>query len=370
MPCTSCTRLFVLGLVWIGTWAAAQDVIVLTVAYCPDAFTGAGATVAVDSLTGRWDILARFPWPDAVFGCVADFDPIVAASDTHTFLDLTESGGVMLSLDIDTGKMQMTTPTDPFFAGFTTFYVNHSVAWGLGPTVTGDGFCVDGCFQFGALAQADGSWTRLSTVPFTSLMSDANLVDHTAQRMWVQGSYDLRDTPCAPHRSDLCLLTIDTASGALLGSTYSNGTVVYAWGPTVDAQGRRLVWLEGFDDVCQHPFNNFGFGFMDLSTSIATLQACIPSNVTIFDEFVAGFSADGRLLATASGPSPPHLSVFRTADGSVQLNVPLTDLGPKLGAFQDMVWVWAVDVRTPSAGTAAAPTSPSTRVKRSRKRLA
>ena len=52
------------------------DALLLTVAYCPDAFTGAGATVSVDPSTGAWSVLSKFRWPGAIFGYVADPDPL------------------------------------------------------------------------------------------------------------------------------------------------------------------------------------------------------------------------------------------------------------------------------------------------------
>ena len=34
-----------------------------------------------------------------------------------------------------------------------------------------------------------------------------------------------------------------------------------------------VAWLEGFDDVCNHPYNDFLFATVDLQTATGTLEA-------------------------------------------------------------------------------------------------
>lgn len=84
-----------------ATAAEGQDSLLLTVAYCPDAFTGAGATVRVDPASGAWTIVSKFFWPDAIFGCIADYDPdVVADRATSRFLlDFTEDFGLLVIID-------------------------------------------------------------------------------------------------------------------------------------------------------------------------------------------------------------------------------------------------------------------------------
>lgn len=52
-------------------------------------------------------------------------------------------------------------------------------------------------------------------------------------------------------------------------------------GPTLNQSTQRLTWMEGFDDLCKHPYNNFLFSKVDLINAVATPIACISQNVTV-----------------------------------------------------------------------------------------
>lgn len=232
---------------------------------------------------------------------------------------------------------------------------------GLTPTVTEDGYCSDGCFQFGAMAlSASADYTALANIPFKAVLDDCNYVlgmsnsnsnakqGSSSGRYYVQASYDLRPPAqmCNPNDStQQCLLEIDVASGQLLGSKPMNVTV-YKYARSTAPVVR--AWMEGSDALCSDPYNNFLFG--DFNTTSAQLTgdfACISHNSTIhMDEWVSSFSLDNSVLATASGNAEgedAQLLVFDSRSGQTLLNSDLSSLPQALGASQNLIWVWSVD---------------------------
>jgi hypothetical protein len=63
------------------------------------------------------------------------------------------------------------------------------------------------------------------------------------------------------------------------------------------------------------------------------------------DEWIASFSLDGKLFATASGDSeaPSQLLIFDVPSAQLQVNSTLPNLGQMLGSFDSMFVVWSVD---------------------------
>jgi hypothetical protein len=148
---------------------------------------------------------------------------------------------------------------------------------------------------------------------------------------------------CAPAQADECLLAIDATTGKLLASTFTNWTI-YDYAPTMNSDGTLLGFLEGFDEVCNDPFNNYLFARVNLATATATPIACI-SNSTVIDEgpWMSSFSLDQTLFATASGDAEAgaaQLVVLNPTNGATITNNQLPGLGKALGAFQALFWVW------------------------------
>jgi hypothetical protein len=53
------------------------DQLLLTVAYCPDEFSGKGAIIEVDPTSGAFSIKGKFDLPSDIIGCPLLEDPIV-----------------------------------------------------------------------------------------------------------------------------------------------------------------------------------------------------------------------------------------------------------------------------------------------------
>lgn len=63
-----------------------------------------------------------------------------------------------------------------------------------------------------------------------------------------------------------------------------------------------IAWIEGFDEICKHPYDDFLFARVDLHKATATPISCIPRDVTVQeDEWIGSFALDGSLFATGSG---------------------------------------------------------------------
>lgn len=107
-----------------------------------------------------------------------------------------------------------------------------------------------------------------------------------------------------------------------------------------------MVWMEGFEELCNHPYDDFLFASVNLATAKATPIACIPQNVTVqMDEWISSFSLDGLLFATGSGDSEGNaqLLVFHVPTASVLLNTNLDGLAEALGAADNIYDIWSVD---------------------------
>jgi hypothetical protein len=49
----------------------------------------------------------------------------------------------------------------------------------------------------------------------------------------------------------------------------------------MDSNGDMIVWMEGFDQICKHPYNDFLFAKVNLASATATPLSCIPNDVTV-----------------------------------------------------------------------------------------
>jgi len=251
-------------------------------------------------------------------------------------------------LDIQSASIvSSVSPSDEFFTGFENmaWSTQKSLLQGVSGTVTEDGYCSDGCFQFGSLTQ-DGSYSTLDNIPFKAIMDDSHFLDESTNTFWIQGSYDLRDASCGPSDDDQCLLAIDSNTGNLTSAMYTNWTV-YKYGSSLDGSGSMTAWLNGFDQLCKHPYDDFLFAKVNLQMATATPIACIPSDVTVqMDEWIASFSLDDSLFATASGDQYTgvgQLLVFDVQTGVLSLNTTLSGLAQELNSADGFFFVWSVD---------------------------
>ena len=333
--------------------AATEGTLTLLVAYCPTLTTNAGAVVEVDTVSGDIKVGGSFTWPgEAVFGCVADYDPNVAVAGSSIWLNFVADDGVFVEVDLDKGAVAgKFSAGDPFFTGFETFGLVDRKLLGISGTVTQSGLCDDGCFQYGAM-DLDGKYKAGENILFKEMSDDVHYI--TDDTFYVQAGYDLREEKCAPEAADECLLKLDVKTGELIEATFTNYTVyAYAGVPVLDARVSAgpivQAWMAGFADECpseNSPNPGFAFGTVDLSTAKATKTACLASNATIdMDEWVASFSADGSLFATGSGNAygdPSQLLVVDTASGKPVFQSELKSLPKTLGAAQNLIWIWSV----------------------------
>jgi hypothetical protein len=51
---------------------------------------------------------------------------------------------------------------------------------------------------------------------------------------------------------------------AFVSFFFSNFNIVYKYSPQLNSDGTVLAWLEGFDSLCNNPYDNFLFGYVDL----------------------------------------------------------------------------------------------------------
>jgi pyruvate/2-oxoglutarate dehydrogenase complex dihydrolipoamide dehydrogenase (E3) component len=110
-----------------------------------------------------------------------------------------------------------------------------------------------------------------------------------------------------------------------MSSTKHSNFTVYKYGQSIRTDGSMIAWVEGFDNICQHPYNNFALANVTLNTATASLVACMDHNVTLhMDEWITSFSADHTLLATGSGnaeTADPQLLVLDTSSGKVIIHI-------------------------------------------------
>src|SRR3989338_3063020 len=303
-------------------WGAASSVaatgeLLLTVAYCPTPFTSAGAVVSVDTQTGAWQVKGTFQWPSAVFGCAALEDPTVASDPVSglLFLDLGDSFGEMLTLDLRTFKVSSATPSDAFWAGSSAMAVDPSSPGsqllGLAPTVepSSSPFCSNGCYNYGSLQPSSGLYRTLTDIPFKAVQDDVALIltSNNTNSFYAIASHDLREgtARCAPEEVDNCLITLN--GGTLVSSVYVPFDI-YAFGSpiinnssssssssSVSSSTSVMAWLY-WEEKCPRPGNAYLFATLDLASAAATPLACVPAPVSLdWDEWIAAFSLDNSL---------------------------------------------------------------------------
>ena len=263
-------------------------------------------------------------------------------------MDFGEDLGTLATVNVSAAKpVRETVPHDEFFVGYVRCSLslsrtpslladrNRDVASftnmkfdatqgrivGLSPTGTRDG---EGAFEYGSLdpSSVNGAYRAIAQIPFRAMMDDTDFLDTQRALYWVQASYDKRPPAqqCDPNNdAALCLLSIDSHSGALLSAVHTNWTV-YKFADTPNADGSVLALIEGFASVCKHPgHGDFVFGNVYLANATAQPTACLPANVTIQTaQWISSFSADLTQWATASafGSELQFLS-FHTKDGSL-----------------------------------------------------
>jgi len=329
---------------------AAQEAIYLTVGYCPDPFSGAGAIVKVNPTTGNWTIISRFKWPSELFGCVIEYDPTVYFDRPtgNLYLDFTDDFGYLITLNVPHGRIvSQAKPSDIFFTGFENMQFTGGHLLGMAAHVTQSGYCSQGCFQIGTLAPVTGLYRFISDVPFRALMDDTHFYDNRTQSYWAQASYPLSTPRCSTHDTDLCLLEISGVNGQLKTVKKMNPDVVmYKYSPWINPDGSMLAFVEGFDEICQHPYNNFAFAMVNLPQATAKLTVCVSRNTTIhMDEWISSFNADESLFATGSGDTEARaqLLVVNTKTGATVVNSDLSGLGQELKSFSNLFVIWSVD---------------------------
>ena len=349
-----CSFLYFLGSIHASPESTGQ--LLLTVAYCPTAFTSAGAVVAIDTQTGDWTVKGTFNWPQAVFGCVALEDPTVTSDPGSgmLYLDFIDEFALLAKLDLVTFKITSVSPSDEFFVGFTNMAYNASASsqlLGLSPTVepSSSPFCSNGCYNYGSVDPATGLYRNITDIPFKATGDDVAtvlLTNTSAPVFYSQASHDLREgsARCAPSDVDNCLIAL--SEGQLTSSIYTPFDI-YAFGyPTAPGASSVMSWLF-WESACRQSLNSYLFATLDLSTAQATPIACVPSNLTIdFDEWIAAFSLDNSLFATASGNSegdPAQLLVFDTKTATPIVNSDLKGLPLRLGAWSNLIFIWSVD---------------------------
>lgn len=189
--------------------AVASPVIRLFIGYCPTDFTGAGAIVDVNPLTGAWTIKhSKVDLPSSeVFGCVADYDPTFDFSQSNPdelWLDFVSDDADFLNVNMAAGNVTALISPDEFFTGFIDFKVfpdDSGALQGITGTVTESGYCSNGCLGYGIQNTTLASHRRyrqISTIPFKAGADDTSFVDWEANTLAFQGSYDLRATTCGP----------------------------------------------------------------------------------------------------------------------------------------------------------------------------
>eukprot|EP01116_Phalansterium_solitarium_P011732 TRINITY_DN2749_c0_g2_i1.p1 TRINITY_DN2749_c0_g2~~TRINITY_DN2749_c0_g2_i1.p1 ORF type:complete len:368 (+),score=120.92 TRINITY_DN2749_c0_g2_i1:54-1106(+) len=319
--------------------------LVLTVSYCPNQLSSAAAVVEVDPVAGNFTIIAAFPLPSDIVGCTANYNPVVTldAATNHLYLYFLEDDSAAV-IDVASAKLlSQFAPSDESFTGFENMhYLSSAKALrGVSATSTNSGFCDNGCLQYGDLT-TKGAYTTQQLVPFGTAVNNAHYYDAASSTYWLQASGDLRGTICGQVSSDECLLALDATTGALKSSVYTNFTV-NKFGPA-DSSGSLLAWVEGFDDFCENPGDDFLFAKLDLTTAKATPIACI-RNVLNANEWIASFSLDGSMMATGSGDSqgPAQLVVFNTTDASTVVNTDLAGLGQQLKGKNGVFYIWSID---------------------------
>jgi len=278
-------------------------------------------------------------------------DPSInfVTSQDILYMDFIDDFGALVELNLQTASSKLIKPTgDPFFVGFINIaYVGSNTIKGMTPTVEEEGFCSDGCFAFGKMNTNSGIYAKLQDIPFKEMADDSHFFDEKKNIFYVQGGYDLRklNERCAPVDSDECLLRIDANTGNMLSAKWVNFTV-YKYANYLNDDGTILGFLEGFEELCDHPYDNFLFANVDLEKATAIPIKCIPKDVVIHEaQWISSFSKDNSLFATASGDAEgeSQLIIFESANANVKINNHLEGLGKALNAAEGLFWIWSVD---------------------------
>jgi len=329
--------------------------VALTVSYCPTVFSGSGAVISVDPHTGNFTVEAKgWSWPDSgSWGCPENQDPDVLVDTDSVWLQFTSDWGFTTEVSMKTGKVEKSfkgKTKELEFDGFTAFTRKGFNFHGITPGVTEEGFCDDGCFQYGKQSTVTGEFVGEEYVPFKAAMTNVAHVDEDNNIFYTQCSYPLNDTvKCSNNDTDQCLVALDATTGAFLSSKLMNKVEIYSWAPHPDKDGSMLAWVFGFMDVCKHPYNDFAFARVHPANATAELIACIPHNVTVdMDENIAAFTQDGTLFATGSGNAETghvQILVLEPSTGALALQTNLTGIKEALGVSTDapFVNVWAVN---------------------------
>jgi len=326
--------------------------ILLTIAYCPTYFTGAGAIVSVDARTGQWTIEKEFKWPSQIQfeGCAGAFDDPAFDFDRSTnvlYLDFVDEFGLLVELDVTTGTSRAFKPSDDFFVGFKNMaLIDSSTVKGAAPTVEESGYCSDGCFGFYAMSTTTGHTNKLKDILFRAMMDDTHYLYKTNSSYYVQVSYPLYKG-CGGEDYELCMIAINTDTGDTISQKLTNWTV-YHYAASMDASGNVLAWIEGFDKLCNHgTAENFLFAHVNLLQATAIPIVCMDNNVIVHEApWISDFSVDETLFATASGnpdAGVAQLLVLSTQTGKAVVNSNLNGLGQALKSVDGLFWIWSLN---------------------------
>lgn len=329
----------------------------LTVSYCPGLFAGLGAVVSVDpNGGGAFDIVqGGWKWPDSGgVGCPENEDPnMLATSSGSMLLDFTTNFGFMVEVDAAnsgnvTHAVTATSTNALAFDGFTSWAVQDGDFVGITPAASQHGFCSDGCFAYGTETWPAGVYTQQQLVPFKAAMTNVAFLD-TSGTYYFQGSYPLVSKwACSETQSDECLVALDAGTGDIISSVGPNSYTVYSFHSTASQDGTVLAFVFGFEDKCKHPYNDFAFANVNLTSGEASFIACMDKSVSInTNPNVGNFSPDGKLFATGSGNSETgevQLIVLDTATGAKVLDSTLPGLKTALKVSKQapFINVWGI----------------------------
>jgi len=323
---------------------------VMTIAFGQNYFETQGAIVTVDIETASWEILGTFQWPDKVKNNNPYFyDPTITVDRKSglIYFSFQSLAGFTATLDPSLPKIiDSHQSSDIFWVGFTNMRNDHqSHLIGVSPVGNHHGE-----FSFGRLdLPLDKEYFNMSLIPFKGDMDDTAHYDESTQMYYTQASYDQREKKCAPVDSDLCMLQINSKTGQLVDAVFTNWTMYHLYDGQVsrrpDGSVEMLGWIEGFPDLCKHPYNDFLFAQVNLHTGKARPVACLDHSVSIQeDEWIAAFTPDGTKLATASRWSDDtQFLVLDTATGKALVQSSLKGISQKLGAKLGLFYIWSLD---------------------------
>ena len=325
------------------------------IAYCPNNFSGEGAIVDVNPITAVWKIVAKVKFPSEIFGCIADYNPSYDfdQNDPNTlWFDFTSDTGFFLAVDTRYGNTTKVTSSNMFFTGFLDFkyFPAAGTLNGIAGAVTQNGFCFDGCLQYGVQDITRGAgFQRKALIPFKEGADDTSFVNWKTNELSFQGSYDLRKTTCGPSPTSQCMITIDSTTGALKSAVYTPDYQVWKftrYQNPVDQTVKSFVSGGGCNQSSSSPWT-YQFRDVDPITGATKTLTCVNDDLLInTDEWIASFAPDASLLATGSGNGDgddPQLLVLNATSGSTVINSKLTGLAKALNADMGLVFIWALE---------------------------